>query len=168
MSCSRPCCTENIKLACASCLKEGYCGVECEKKDRKIHKILCSSIKNGSKQQPFIETDMAISLLSAKAEELDREDEIKEIFERMLAIFIQREGVDCYMASVTNSKLSACHLNISDELPPGQARIEQLHKAVHTAKEAIRINTQINGPTHPETIGYESLLSDIMENLNSK
>jgi hypothetical protein len=155
-------------MTCASCLKEGYCGVECEKKDKKIHRILCSSIKNGSKQQPFVEASMAISLLSAKAEKLDREDEIKEILERMLAIFIQSEGVDCYMASVTNSKLSACHLNISDELPPGQARTDQLHKAVYTAKEAIRINTVINGPTHPETVGYESLLSDIMENLNQK
>jgi hypothetical protein len=129
---------------------------------------MCSTIKKGNKQQPFIETATAINLLSEQAEKEDREDEVREVFERMLVIFIKSEGVDCYMASVTNSKLSACHLNISDELPPGNARTEQLHKAVGTAKEAIRINIKINGPTHPETVGYESLLSDIMENLNSK
>lgn len=34
---------------CTACLNEGYCSSECQKKDWKIHKIICPYMKDSEK-----------------------------------------------------------------------------------------------------------------------
>jgi hypothetical protein len=55
MRCSRPYCQKKRLKICAGCLKGGYCSRECQKFDRKIHKIMCACMKNDEELATFSE-----------------------------------------------------------------------------------------------------------------
>lgn len=68
MKCGNTSCVKMGLRPCSGCLKEGYCGPECQKKDWKLHKLLCSFMKNGDKLLPFDEVVSVISKLKKQAE----------------------------------------------------------------------------------------------------
>jgi hypothetical protein len=87
----------------------------------------------------------------------DHYDESKALLEECLAINLKRYGGDDdgHVASM-NEGLANLHREISDSLPPGDARTEQFRIALTYINEAIRISSKINGPNHPKTLKYKS------------
>jgi tetratricopeptide (TPR) repeat protein len=65
--CGNPACNKIGPRCCSGCLKEGYCGPLCQKNDWKIHKILCTFIKNDHKLLSYKEVEASISTLREKA-----------------------------------------------------------------------------------------------------
>jgi hypothetical protein len=53
LKCGRLSCEKLRSKGCSGCLKEGYCGPECQKEDWKIHKLMCPYLKNDNKLLPF-------------------------------------------------------------------------------------------------------------------
>jgi hypothetical protein len=52
--CASPCCNRPASSQCSVCLKEWYCGSECQKADWKKHKLICKVLKRFSNQlQPY-------------------------------------------------------------------------------------------------------------------
>lgn len=66
--CARPCCKKLRLHICTACRNEGYCDIDCQRKDWKIHKILCIFMKNDKKLLPFTEVDAVVSKLQEHAE----------------------------------------------------------------------------------------------------
>lgn len=64
MQCGRPCCINLKSKGCSNCLKEGYCSPECQKKDWKVHKLMCPHLKNSTKQLPSKELCATLDKLS--------------------------------------------------------------------------------------------------------
>jgi tetratricopeptide (TPR) repeat protein len=68
MECGRPSCEKLKSKGCSGCLKEGYCSPECQKKDWKVHKLMCSYMKNDNKLLPFKEVDTTLQKFRESAE----------------------------------------------------------------------------------------------------
>jgi tetratricopeptide (TPR) repeat protein len=66
--CGNPICNKLKLHACAGCLKEKYCSSDCQKRDWKIHKIMCASMKNNDKFLPFTEVALIITKIKRQAE----------------------------------------------------------------------------------------------------
>lgn len=65
--CVRPGCLKVGKNMCSICLREPYCGSECQKIDWKSHKLICKTLKKISHQfQPYNEVLDLIDLLREK------------------------------------------------------------------------------------------------------
>jgi tetratricopeptide (TPR) repeat protein len=55
-NCARPGCSNNGVNRCSICLREPYCGGDCQKSDWKSHKLICKTLKKLSHQlQPYLE-----------------------------------------------------------------------------------------------------------------
>jgi hypothetical protein len=67
MTCGNPSCENSDKSKCSACFYEGYCGPECQKKDWKFHKGMCSFMKDGVKLLQFPKVNDVISALKKKA-----------------------------------------------------------------------------------------------------
>jgi hypothetical protein len=48
--CARPECETAAKSSCSRCGREQYCGIDCQKLDRKGHKLICPILKKLSKK----------------------------------------------------------------------------------------------------------------------
>jgi tetratricopeptide (TPR) repeat protein len=70
--CARPCCLQEVISGCSICLREPYCGGDCQKGDWKSHKSICKILKKLSlKLQPYHEVVRVI-------EEVQEEISIKQ------------------------------------------------------------------------------------------
>lgn len=48
---------------CSACLKKGFCSSECQKTDWKIHKIMCSHMKNAENYLSFEDLNIVLKKL---------------------------------------------------------------------------------------------------------
>jgi tRNA(Phe) wybutosine-synthesizing methylase Tyw3 len=79
---------------------------------------------------------------------------------RILAIHTKRSGAESQDVASENNNIAIVHYNVSEKLPYGVRKNEQICIAEKYAKEAVRISTKINGPSHPQTMKYKTLLSN--------
>jgi tetratricopeptide (TPR) repeat protein len=92
----------------------------------------------------------------------DHDCERKSLLEQCLASYIKAQGVDGIFVARVNNGLAKVHFSMAANLPPGDARIEQMHVAGSYIEEAVRISTKIHGPSHPQTVSFESDLFHMM------
>jgi tetratricopeptide (TPR) repeat protein len=91
-------------------------------------------------------------------------DETKELFERSLAIFIRTEGPDGINTAVVNIHIGEFHYHFAMIQSTISKKRMQLQLAKSYSKEAIRIESKIHNPTHPNRVGAISLLSEVLLN----
>lgn len=77
LQCCKPTCENDRIKMCSACLKEGYCSSECQKKDWKIHKILCPYMKNDKKLIPYAEVHIKLNELLSQVNKHDNDNEIQ-------------------------------------------------------------------------------------------
>jgi tetratricopeptide (TPR) repeat protein len=93
-------------------------------------------------------------------------DEVKELFERSLAIDVKHEGPDGVNTSISNANLGQFHDEQAQTLIPAVERKEHLQLSKFYYTEALRIDTKIFGLAHRDTINTESKLSRISRELS--
>lgn len=77
--CARPGCLEEGINRCSKCLREPYCGGQCQKEDWRMHKLICKSLKKFSYQlQLYSEVTGVIK------------DTCEEVFDKQLDARIKR------------------------------------------------------------------------------
>jgi tetratricopeptide (TPR) repeat protein len=87
--------------------------------------------------------------------------EVKELFERSLAIDVKHEGPDGVNTSISYQHLGFFHEELAQTLPTAVERKEHLQLSKFYFSETLRIGTKIFGPAHRDTINAASNLSDI-------
>jgi tetratricopeptide (TPR) repeat protein len=92
-------------------------------------------------------------------------DETKELYERSLAIYIRNEGPDGANTAGLNIDIGQFYYQIATTSSVGYTKRTQLLIAKSYIDEAIRIETKIHNPTHPNSVGATSLLSNILSEL---
>ena len=70
--CGLPGCNQPGTKGCSSCLNERYCNAECQKKDWKIHKIMCKIMKRKDELLPLKEAHSIRLKLSKQVELMER------------------------------------------------------------------------------------------------
>lgn len=124
---------------------EGYDIGEAEMLARKCLQIYERIYHHDSNYTNLRQVYTALNILSDILEvKGNHDDERKNCYERILALSIGNDGVDCHTALLANDKLSTLCVIISGNLPRGYARLEQLRAASSYCNEAIRINSKIN------------------------
>jgi tetratricopeptide (TPR) repeat protein len=93
-------------------------------------------------------------------------DETKELFERSLAIFIRIEGQDGMNTTVANIEIGRFHYNFAQVQSTKNTKRTQLQLAKSYFEEAIRIESKIHNPTHPNRVGATFLLSEVLFELS--
>lgn len=88
-------------------------------------------------------------------------DDVKELYERSLAIKVKHEGLDGSNTSIGNTNLGVFYLNRATTEVSSNKRKEYLILAKSYLIEAFRINTKIFGPAHHNTIDAASDLSTV-------
>jgi hypothetical protein len=88
-------------------------------------------------------------------------DEVRELYERALAIKVKYDGPDGGNTAVSNLNLGYFHNQVSQSNLSASKRKEHLSLSKSYFEEALRIYTKIFGPDHPDTIGAASHLSMI-------
>jgi tetratricopeptide (TPR) repeat protein len=92
-------------------------------------------------------------------------DETKDLFERSLAIFIRIEGPNGINTAVANIAIGRFHYLFAMIKCTSSTKRTQLQLAKSYSKEAIRIESMIHNPTHPNSVAAASLLSDLLREL---
>jgi hypothetical protein len=64
------------------------------------------------------------------------------------------DGCENNCVAIANNNLAAFHCEMAKKLPSGSAKNEELHITESYRKEAVRISTKTNGPSHPTTMEY--------------
>jgi hypothetical protein len=93
-------------------------------------------------------------------------DETKELLERSLAIYVVSEGPDGSNTAAGNITFSQLHYNLAKIQSVISIKRTQLLLAKSYAEEAVRIETKIHNPSHPNCILAASQLSDILRELS--
>jgi tetratricopeptide (TPR) repeat protein len=93
-------------------------------------------------------------------------DDTKELFERSLAIFIRNEGPDGINTAGANIATGYFHYNFAMIQSTISTKRTQLQLAKSYSEEAIRIESKIHNPTHPNRVGAASLLSEVLRELS--
>lgn len=62
-------------------------------------------------------------------------------------------------------ELGNVHRRIANKVPPSDERTEQLHVAERYSKEALRIGTNIHGPSHEKTLKFTTRQIKLTEQL---
>jgi hypothetical protein len=93
-------------------------------------------------------------------------DETKELFERSLAISTINEGPDGMNTAVANIEIGRFHYEFAMVPSTISTRRAQLQLAKSYSEEAIRIETKIHNPTHPNSKVAASLLSNVLRELS--
>jgi tetratricopeptide (TPR) repeat protein len=88
-------------------------------------------------------------------------NEVKEMFERSLAIDVKQQGPDGVNTSIGNKNLGVFHDQLAETDLSTDERKEHLRLSVSYYTEALRINANIFGPDHHDTINAASDLSEI-------
>jgi hypothetical protein len=88
-------------------------------------------------------------------------DETKELFERSLALFTINEGPDGMNTAVANIEIGLFHYKFALVQSTTSTKRAQLLLAKSYSEEAIRIESKIHNPSHPNSITAASLLSDV-------
>lgn len=94
----------------------------------------------------------------------NNDNELKDLFESLLAIDIENNGIQSREAAEKNFELSVFYFNVAIKLASCTAKTEQLYIAESYCKEAIRISRQKS--THEKIIRNESFLSKITKSFN--
>jgi tetratricopeptide (TPR) repeat protein len=94
-------------------------------------------------------------------------DETKELLERSLAIDVVNEGPDGQNTAGGNSAISQLYYNLAIIESVIIMKQAQLLVAKSHAEEAVRIETKIHDPTHPNNVAAASLLSKILRELST-
>jgi tetratricopeptide (TPR) repeat protein len=84
--------------------------------------------------------------------------EVKELFERSLAIDVKHEGLDGVNTSISNKNLGGFYEELAFTDLTSEERKEHLCLSESYYSEALRINTKIFGPAHHDTIKAASEL----------
>jgi hypothetical protein len=92
-------------------------------------------------------------------------DETKELFERSLAIYVRNEGPDGVNTSCANIEIGRFHYEFAMVQSTTSSKRAQLQLAKSYSEEAIRIESKIHNPSHPNSIGAASLWSYISNEL---
>jgi hypothetical protein len=93
-------------------------------------------------------------------------DETKELFERSLAIFIRIEGPGGINTAFANIAISQFHHKFGQIQSTISTKRTQLQLAKSYSKEAIRIESKVYNPIHPNSIEAASLLSNVLRELS--
>jgi tetratricopeptide (TPR) repeat protein len=93
-------------------------------------------------------------------------DETKELFERSLAIIIRKEGPDGANTAVVNVDIGQFHYKIAMTSSIVYTRRTQLLLAKSYSDEAIRIESKVHNPTHPNRVMAANLSSRILPELS--
>jgi tetratricopeptide (TPR) repeat protein len=94
-------------------------------------------------------------------------DETKELLERSLAISVVNEGPDGPNIALGNIEIGNFYYQLAMIQSIISIKRTQLLLAKSYAEEAIRIETKIHNPTHPNYVSAESVLSDILRELST-
>jgi hypothetical protein len=94
-------------------------------------------------------------------------DETKELLESSLAISIRAVGPDGGNTAVVNAIIGEFHYRLAMIPSIRHIRRTQLLLSKSYLNEAIRIETKIHNPTHPNRVRAVSLLSDTLNGLSS-
>jgi hypothetical protein len=93
-------------------------------------------------------------------------DETKELFERSLAICVVSEGPDGSNTAAGNIFIGLFYHNLATMQSVISIKRTQLLLAKSYAEEAVRIETKIHNPSHPNYVTAASVLSDILRELS--
>jgi tetratricopeptide (TPR) repeat protein len=93
-------------------------------------------------------------------------DEVKELYERSLAIDVKHVGPDGVNTSISNKNSGHFHHQLAKTLSTAVERKEHLQLSKFYYTEALRIDTKVFGPAHRDTIDSASNLSDISDLLS--
>jgi hypothetical protein len=93
-------------------------------------------------------------------------DEVKELFERALAISIKNEGPDGVNTSIGNTNLGYFYRKLAFTDLTSEENIKHLHLSKFYYTEALRIKRKIFGLAHHNTIDAASDVSDITRALS--
>jgi hypothetical protein len=93
-------------------------------------------------------------------------DEVKELFERSLAIYVKDEGPDGINTSIGNTNLGLFHHELAGTCSFADERKEHLRLSRSYYTGALRISRKIFGPDHHNTIEAASHLSRISRALS--
>jgi tetratricopeptide (TPR) repeat protein len=88
-------------------------------------------------------------------------DEVRELYERALAIKLKNDGPDGGNTAISNLNLGHFHNQVSQSNLSASKRKEHLSLSKSYFKEGLRIFTKVFGPGHPDTIDAASYLSMI-------
>jgi hypothetical protein len=94
-------------------------------------------------------------------------DETKELLERTLAISVVNEGLDGTNTAAGNVVISQFYCQLAMTQSITSMKRTKLLLAKSYAEEAIRIETKIHNPTHPNRVGAASVLSNILRELST-
>jgi hypothetical protein len=97
-------------------------------------------------------------LLARILQEEGKGDETKELFERSLAMTVRNQGPDGANTAIGNSETVQFHYKIAMTSSTGHKKRTQLLLAKYYLEEAIRIETKIHNPTHPNRFSSATLL----------
>jgi tetratricopeptide (TPR) repeat protein len=89
-------------------------------------------------------------------------DEVKELYERSLAIDVKNGGPDGVNTAIGNTDLGHFHQQLSGTCLSTEQTKEHLQLSKSYYTEALRIYTKIFGPAHQDTIKAASDLSDTL------
>jgi hypothetical protein len=92
--------------------------------------------------------------------------EVKELFERSLAIEVKHEGPDGVNTSISNTNLGYYHEELAFTDLTSEEKKEHLHLSKSYYTEALRIKTKIFGPANHKTINAASNVSKITRTLS--
>jgi hypothetical protein len=93
-------------------------------------------------------------------------DETKELFERSLAIYTRKEGPDAGNTAATNSAIGRFYYQFAMRQSIVHKKRTQLLLAKLYLDEAVRIESKIHSPTHPNRVAAASLLSAVLIELS--
>jgi dsDNA-binding SOS-regulon protein len=90
------------------------------------------------------------------------DDEKKLMFQEYLSLDLKEGGIDIDNMVVleANDQLATIYLNSSNKMT-GDAKRAELRIALSHAKEAVRISTKLHGTNNPQTIQYQTVLSQL-------
>jgi hypothetical protein len=94
------------------------------------------------------------------------EDETKRLFERSLAIFIRREGLDGVNTAIVNISTSSYYCKLARRQPTVDTKRKYFLISKSHIEEGFRIQTKLFGPTHPDTVHTASVLSTLTRELS--
>jgi hypothetical protein len=94
-------------------------------------------------------------------------DVTKELLERSLAIFVVNEGPDGPNTACGNITTCQLYCNLAKIQPIISIKKTHLLLAKSYAEEAVRIETKIRNPAHPNRVLATSVLSDILGELST-
>jgi hypothetical protein len=89
----------------------------------------------------------------------DLSEERRDLLHQILDIRL-RSSTDFFVGCSENN-LGVYYRDMIKTLPPGIARREKCHLATSFTKEAVRISTNLSGPTHKRTLQYMANLVEI-------